>query len=200
MIKTSKMLQNELSSYGAPKNKIARMVRDGELTRIVNGLYETDPLTSPEYLAASIYGPSYISFEYALARYGMIPEAVPVVTSATFEKGKVKRYSTPFGIFTFHDVPSRAFPWGIDTIVEGDYSYRIANVEKALCDMLWLRPPVANYRELEALLFEDLRLDFAAFRNLDFNAMIALASRYRSTTLHKLAQYLERMPRHELSA
>ncbi|WP_172134975.1 hypothetical protein [Adlercreutzia sp. ZJ473] len=195
---TTKMLQEKLSSYGAPKNKIARMARNGELTRIVKGLYETDASTPPEYLAASIYGPSYISFEYALARRGMIPEAVPVVTSATFEKGKAKRYDTPFGTFTFHDVPSRAFPWGVEVVVEGDYAYRIASPEKALCDTLWLRSPVANYRELEALLFDDLRLEPSELRDLDSRAIADLVGRYRSTNIGKLAKYLERKARYEL--
>ncbi|WP_165045840.1 hypothetical protein [Adlercreutzia sp. ZJ138] len=198
MLKTTKMLQEELSSYGAPKNKIARMVRDGELTRIVKGLYETDASTPPEYLAASIYGPSYVSFEYALTRHSMIPEAARVVTSATFEKGKAKCYNTPFGTFTFRDVPSSAFPWGIDTVVEGRYAYRIATPEKALCDTLWLCPPVANYRELETLLFDDLRLEPSMVHSLDTQGIAYLAKQYRSTTICKLAKYLKRKTRHEL--
>lgn len=54
--------------------------------------------TPPYLLAGSIYGPSYISFEYALSYYGMIPEAVYIVTCATFDKKK--KYETAFGTFT----------------------------------------------------------------------------------------------------
>lgn len=200
MVKTARMLQEELSFYGAPKNKIARLVKEGKLTRIVNGLYETDARTPPEFLAACIYGPSYISFEHALSRYGMIPEAVPVVTSATFEKGKRKRYDTPFGVFTFHDVPAAAFPWGVETVVQGEYAYRIACPEKALCDTLYLRSPVANYDELEALLFDDLRLDPAAIDSLDSQAVALLAEHFRCTNVRKLATYLRKRQRHEQRA
>ena len=85
----------------------------------------------PGYLlAGSIYGPSYIFFEYALGYYGMIPETVPTITSATFEKKKKKKYETGFGIFTYRDVPSEVFLLEIKLVQEGEYFYRIAEPEK----------------------------------------------------------------------
>ena len=86
MIKTTAMLLEELSEYGSPKSKLSRMAKSGEYFPITKGIYETDRHTPAYLLAGSIYGPSYISFEYALSFYGMIPEAVYTVTSATFEK------------------------------------------------------------------------------------------------------------------
>ena len=91
MIKTTAMLLEELSEYGSPKSKLSRMAKSGECFPITKGIYETNPHTSAYLLAGSIYGPSYISFEYALSFYGLIPEAVYTVTSATFEKKKEKR-------------------------------------------------------------------------------------------------------------
>ncbi|WP_304426230.1 hypothetical protein [uncultured Adlercreutzia sp.] len=200
MVKTARMLQEELSSYGDPKNKMRRLVRDGTLVRVTKGLYETDATTPPQLLAASICGPSYISFEYALAYYGMIPEAVPTVTSATFEKGRVKRYETPFGTFTFHDVPSAAFPAGIVTAVDEGRAFRIATPEKALCDMLWLRPPVSTYRDLADLLFADLRLEPEAVDSMNAEDIATLAELYRSTTIRKFAKYLKRRQRYAATA
>ena len=47
--------------------KLLREVRCGRLFKIINGLYETN-INSPGYLlAGSIYGHSYISFEYTLS-------------------------------------------------------------------------------------------------------------------------------------
>ena len=97
MIKTTAMLLEELSEYGSPKSKLSRMAKNGEYFPITKGIYETDRHTPAYLLAGSIYGPSYISFEYALSFYGMIPEAVYIVTSATFEKKKEVRNS--FWIF-----------------------------------------------------------------------------------------------------
>src|SRR3989344_3452385 len=52
--------------------------------KLRNGLYalKTDPPHELE-IANRIYGPSYVSFEYALAYYRLIPETVYTVTSAT---------------------------------------------------------------------------------------------------------------------
>ena len=118
MIKTTAMLLEELREYGSPKSKLARMAERGECFPITRGLYETDRNAPAYLLAGSIYGPSYISFEYALSRYGLIPEAVYAVTCATFEKKKKKKYETPFGTFTYRDVPSEAFPLGLRLVQE----------------------------------------------------------------------------------
>lgn len=119
MIKTTAMLLEELKEYGSPKSKLARMTERGECFPITRGLYETDRNVPAYLLAGSICGPSYISFEYALGHYGLIPEAVYTVTSATFEKKKKKKYETVFGTFTYRNVPSEAFPLGIRLIQEG---------------------------------------------------------------------------------
>ena len=91
MIKTTNMLLEELRDYANPKAKLSRMVKQGQCFPVTRGVYETDRNVPAYLLAGSIYGPSYISFEYALSYYGMIPEAVYTVTCATFEKKKKKK-------------------------------------------------------------------------------------------------------------
>lgn len=191
MIKTTKMLQQELCGYGDRANKIARMVRDLELVPVVRGLYETDADALPWSLAGCIYGPSYISFESALSYYGLIPEAVRAVTSATFEKGKTKTHDTPFGLFLFRDVPSRAFPYGVEVRKEGDSPFRIAVPEKALCDRVYVASPVSNRKELEMLLYDDLRVDREDLINLDADGIAFLAGRYRSRNVERLSKYVK---------
>ena len=99
------MLCDELRGYANPLAKISRMMRSGELTPLIKGLYETDAAVPGHYLAGIIYGPSYLSFEFALAWHGLIPEAVYSYTSATCGKGRKKRYDTAFGTFLFRDIP-----------------------------------------------------------------------------------------------
>ena len=159
MIKTTAMILSKLDKYVSPADKLTRMVQKGKYFPIIKGLYETDKATPGYLLAESIYGPSYLSFEFALSYYGLIPEAVYTFTSATFEKKKKKIYETEFGTFTYRDIPSRAYAYNIDIIEEGNYSYKIATMEKALCDQVYKMHPVSNYRELEELLFENLRID-----------------------------------------
>ena len=167
MLKTHLVLMDELKSYRNPAMKITSMVKTGELTRVVRGLYETDPHTPGYLLAASIYGPSYLSFEYALAHYG------------------AKQFETPFGVFSYRDVPEKAFPYGVQPLIENGYGYRLATPEKALCDELYKLSPCANRGELEQLLFENLRIDRQAFLELNLAEMEQLAALYQ-TKNHKL--------------
>jgi predicted transcriptional regulator of viral defense system len=191
MIKTTGILLDELKSYASPNKKIESMVKQGELTPIIRGLYETDKNTPPHYLAASIYGPSYLSFEFALAYYNLIPEAVYVCTSATFEKRKSKRYQTPFGLFTYRDIPSGAYPYGVEQHIENGYCFLLATAEKAICDQLYKMPIITSRRQLEEMLFEDLRIDDSEFAKLNFNDMIEIADNYHSTNLKILKAWLK---------
>ena len=148
MIKTTEMLIDEYKNYSNPAAKIDRMVHHGELTQIIRGLYSTDTHIQGHYLAAMIYGPSYLSFDYALSYHSLIPEGVRQYTSATFRKRRTKEYHTPFGIFNYRDIPAAAYPYGIEYHVEDGYSWQIASAEKAICDKLYTIAPLRN-RKLE---------------------------------------------------
>lgn len=190
MIKTYAIMMEELKNYRAPENKLARMVKDGHCIPVVKGLYETDRTTPGYLLAGSIFGPSYLSFDFALSRYGLIPEAVYTFTSATFDKKKAKKYVTPFGTFTYRDVPTYAYPFGIRIEMEGTYFYQIASPEKALCDKLYSISPVRNKKELQSLLFDDLRIDETEFAKLNAQDLLELCDLYHSTNLKMLKKLL----------
>ncbi len=192
MIKTTAILLHELNKYANPAAKIKRLADKGELIPIVRGLYETDKSTPGYCLASSVYGPSYLSFEFALSYHSLIPEAVYACTCATFEKKKTKKYYTPFGTFTYRDVPSEAYPYGVDLREENGYGIALATPEKALCDMLYIASPCANKSELHSLLFDDLRIDEYEFQKLNMTDLLELSGRYH-TANHKLLQaYIRR--------
>lgn len=193
MVKTTAMILNELSQYASPKNKLSRIVQKGEYIQITRGLYETDWSTPGYLLAGSIYGPSYLSFEFALGYYGMIPEAVYTFTSATFEKKKKKRFETPFGTYTYRDVPSIVYPMGLEIIEEGNYAFMIASIEKAICDQLYKMGLVTNYEELQNLLFVDLRIDEQELKKINLDNLGMLASRYPSTNVKIFNNLMRRM-------
>ena len=195
MIKTTHMLIDELSGYGNPNNKISRMVDSGDLVPIKRGLYETDAHAPGYALAGSIYGPSYLSFEYALFRHGLIPETVFTYTSATCRKRKAKSFDTSFGRFEYRDVPEKAFPFEVELATEGDYTYWVATAEKALCDQLYKMSPVASQKDLRALLFGDLRIDEEAFAGLCRHTVCSLAEWYRCNNVTLLAKLMQRRSR-----
>lgn len=192
MIITNNIIKNNLIEYSNKDTKISRDVRDGKLIKIVNGLYETDATTPGYLLAGSIYGPSYISFEYALSFYGLIPERVNVITCATFDKKKKKQFTNSFGTFIYRDIPTHAYPEEIILKEENNYFYQIATQEKALCDKLYTLKPLFNFSNLEKMLFDDLRIDKEEFNKLSIDKIEALSNLYHSTNVKLLAKYLRR--------
>jgi predicted transcriptional regulator of viral defense system len=70
-------LKNALSQYSNIRAKITSLLKSGELIRVKKGLYVFGPTEakepySKEILANLIYGPSYISLDYALSLYGIV--------------------------------------------------------------------------------------------------------------------------------
>jgi len=191
MIKTTNSLLLELKEYSQPINKIHRMIKDGQLFPLLRGLYETERNVNPFYLSSSIYGPSYISFETALSYYGMIPEAVYLIKSATYKKNKKKEYKNDFGFFLYQDVNAEAYPYGIETIVENDYSFRIATKEKAVCDTLSKAIKLRNKKELIRYLYDDIRIDEESVRSLKKQDIDFLKDKYRSKNVKLFNEYLK---------
>lgn len=183
---------NNLADYKNKNNKISRDIQSGKLYKVIPGLYETDPNTAGYLLASSIYGPSYISFEYALSYYGFIPERVSTITCATFNKKKKKQYCTDFGTFTYRDIPNDAYPEELLLKTEGSYSYQIATPEKAICDKLYTLSPLGNYSNLEDMLFNDLRIEDESLNKLNIDKIEKLNNLYHSTNVNLLTKYMRR--------
>ena len=191
MILTTENLINKFSEYSDPYGKIRRLTHEKKLFPIKKGLYEDNANVSGAYLAAAIYAPSYLSFNYALAFHGLIPEAVYTFTSATTEKRKKKVYNNVFGTFSYRDIPIEAYPFGIEIVEENGYSFMIATKEKALCDRLYELPVMKNQKELESVLFADMRIDEREFAKLNKDDILFIAPKYRATNLNLLARYLK---------
>ena len=193
MIKTTAIMLQELNNYKNPRDKLAHMVKKKECIPVIQGLYETNPTTPGYRLANTICSPSYLSFEFALSYHGLIPEAVYNFTSATFEKKKQKEFKTPFGTFTYRDVPSAAYPYGIECVSENGYTFQIASPEKALCDELYIQSPVTSQRELKEFLFDGLRIDWELFCKLNMDDILFLNSKYHCTNIQKLTKTMEKI-------
>lgn len=193
MILTTHVIEDSLKEYSNTPCKLSRLVRDGKYHRIIRGLYETDKDTPGEYLAQAICNPSYLSFEFALSRYGLIPEAVFKYTSASFRKKRAKRYETSFGTFTYADVPEKVFPYGVVYVSDDRGGYWIAGPEKALCDKVYSISPVGSEKAMVTLLFDDLRIDDDAFMRLDIERLETISEIYGSKNVRLLTKVRRKM-------
>ena len=190
-----------LKSYVRPRDKISDLLRKGSIIRIKKGLYvfgneyRRRPF-SREILGNLIYGPSYISLDYALQHYGLIPERVEAVTSVT--TGRSRRFATSVGLFTYRMIPLEAFRMGMDQIEIGDgRAFLMATPAKALADKLYDVWGIAiqSQKELSNYLETNLRIDLAVLRELKPMELDAIAQRYQSRKIRLLSDLVRRIHR-----
>ena len=194
-------LLHSLGQYSRPRDKISDLLRKGVIIRVKKGIYifgedyRRQPF-SREILANLIYGPSYISLEYALHYFGLIPERVEAITSVT--TGRSRRYATPVGLFRYRMIPLAAFRVGMDRVeLDGGRSFLIATPEKALADKI--RDDRGNGLQTQGQLMDylenNLRVDPTALAKLNNEQLGAIARRYGSRKLQLLSKLLQRLKR-----
>ena len=186
-------LRIKYKEYSNIYQKINNECKKGILVKIKRGLYSDDLYNDKEVIANICYNPSYISFEYALSYYGVIPEFVSTFTSATFGKKNNKIYHMKDSTFDYRSVPDEVFPMGILIMKNSkDISYKIASKEKALCDLLYSKYPVRSIKDLKTLLFEDMRIDENEFLKMNVEFIKEIAPLYHSNSLNVLKKYLNK--------
>lgn len=175
-------IRQALSGYKNPRVKINDLLKKGAIIRVKKGLYVFGPGLarepySKEILANLIYGPSYISLEYALSFYGLIPERVETVTSVTNKRKKL--FNTPVGIFSYRYINPLIYSYGV-TLYDLDkhHSILIATKEKAFSDMLYFSDKMDDEDQLEKYMFEDLRLDREELTGFNLRKVNKLAQLY----------------------
>ena len=149
---------------GADLNQFDRWRKQGLLLQLRRGLYilgATERKIEPSrlYLAGQLYQPSYVSLEYALSRYGLIPERVADVTSVTSKK--TASFSNDFGTFTYQTVRPGAFRGFTACRDEAGLQYFIADPEKAVADFVYL-----NLGKITAVAVEKTLVEPFRFQNL----------------------------------
>lgn len=175
-------IKHSLYKYKNPRVKINDLLKKGVIIRVKKGLYVFGPELargpySKETLANLIYGPSYISLEYALSFYGLFPERVETVTCVTNKRKKL--FNTPVGIFSYRYIKPSIYPCSVTLLtVDKHHSFLIATKEKALSDILYFSDIMTGEAQIEKYLFEDLRLDREGLAGLNLRNVKKLAGLY----------------------
>lgn len=158
---------NQVYSWqpGFNRYNLNNWLKKGLLVKLRKEWYAfADYLSVPdftEYVANRIYRPSYISLQYAMAHYGMIPEAVMQITSVTTLK--TDSFVNKFGEFYYQSVKNELMTGYKPLMMQDGRSIMFAHPEKALFDFLYLNP---YYNTEEGM--EELRLD-EDFMSEDFD-------------------------------
>ena len=160
--------------------QIKRAVKNDLLIRVRRGLfclggYLVKEKINTFVLAAYIYGPSYVSFESALSYYGLIPEAVYTMTSATTSRSK--DFLTPVGKFSYTHMPEKHFFCEVERVALLEKSFFIASPWRALCDYVYAYK--RNWISIEPLI-ESLRIDVDELPLLDEKIASTLSNYYNN--------------------
>lgn len=144
---SSSQLLSLASNEQVLKNQLTLWQKQGLVLRLKRGLYilnEEDRKINPSrtFIANQLVSPSYISMEYALFFYGLIPEKVEDITSVTTKKTTLIRNT--FGTFRYQHLNTRCFMGLAEIKEEGGLPFFIATPEKGVVDFLYLN--LANFR------------------------------------------------------
>jgi len=189
-------LMDCLSQYKKPRDQVTKLIKKGYILPVKKGLYVFGPRAnavpySKEILANLIYGPSYISKEYALAYYGMIPERVSLVTSMTNKRKKY--FNTPIGDYSYQYINNFRYSTGITQIhVDQTRTVLFATKEKALADVIWQNNLLTSLDDLRQYLLEDLRIDENVLMTLNLTKLRSIQRVYQNKTIELLIKYLEK--------
>jgi len=126
------------------RRQVRGWVEKGYLFSLKRGIYIFGPQyrkseSLPMFVANFLVNPSYISMEYALGLYDLIPERVTVVTSVTTKK--TRSFTNCVGRFDYQSVKKELF-WGFQVREYSGCKVFIALPEKALADYFYLNGQV----------------------------------------------------------
>lgn len=176
------------ANLSSPEKKILALEKSGELIRLKRNLYIVNEelcgkKTDARLCANHLYGPSYVSLQWALRYYGMIPELVYSMTCVTTKRSR--SFDTPIGNFQYMQVSPIYFPIGVSSVEENGVCFLMASREKALCDTILYDDfvPHKSVKSLIKYLEEDMRLDMDILPELDTTTIESCAQAGRKTQI-----------------
>ena len=153
---------------------IRHYLRTNKLKRLYKGIYAPGNFTAFE-LAQKLVTPSYLSFYTAIAVHGIVSQLYETIHAMALVSKTISAQSQQF---SYHRLRESVFydPLGIID----EHNYRIAGPERAVCDSLYLVPPLA----------------FDRLHTLNIDLLESVASRYHNKELEhrikKLVMYIDR--------
>ncbi|MEI8329233.1 MAG: hypothetical protein WCG14_04470 [Chlamydiia bacterium] len=182
-----------LKEYTNPNDFLSRLVKNGDLIRLKNGFYLIPELIENqlipyEQIGNQLYGPSYISLEWALSYYGMIPEGVYGVTSVSFLRSKI--FKTPVGEFSYEHLSLPKFSCGQSLGKNGLGNFLIATPEKALADLVYFKSKKMTPNDLMIDLVEGRRIDIDQLKKLNKGYLLEIKTAYKSQNINALVEVI----------
>jgi hypothetical protein len=184
------------NGYTGINDKINKLKRKGYIETLKRVLYlHISPFVqnpiSKEIIANTMLIPSYVSFDYALYYYCLIPESVFDVISATTKRSK--SFKTDNGTFSFIHVKKELFSIGLTIESTKNGNFLIATKAKALCDKVYYTKDIqiTSKKSMISFLVDDLRIDVDELEDSDMNIFTKYFEISKSKKIKFLIEALE---------
>ncbi|MBU1130325.1 hypothetical protein KKE45_03330 [Patescibacteria group bacterium] len=144
-------IQNIRNKFGdIDRHHLSVWLKKGWLVAIKKGFYALPQKNLDVHLIANRVNKSYISLEYALSFYQIIPEITRVVTSISCERAE--KFENAFGTFSYYKIKSDLFSGYVNRESKiKDVFFKIASAEKALFDLVYFRNDLKDKDDLIGL-------------------------------------------------
>ena len=143
------------------RRQVSGWIKKGYLIQLKKGVYVFSDtyrkvVPSPRFIANYLVMPSYLSLEYALGYYDLIPEKVTVYSSLTTKK--TQTFTNALGRFEYCSLKESLF-FGFTKVSSNNQDSFIALPEKAILDFFYFREHIQGAPgEFEAFRFQNLEI------------------------------------------
>lgn len=179
----------------ALKNDLLLPLRKGLYLTSAASTYESNKVALAELVASKLRMKSYISLEYVLEDFNMLPPR-PVRSVTSITDGQTSTYGNFVGNFVYRNIKPNCY-FGYEEVKFHNQIYYVATKAKALFDYLYLRPEFGSRSEkyLRVQLFEKSSLQWENFSEEDFIFFESYVWRSNSFKMMRLrrviAEYFE---------
>jgi len=175
--------------------RLSKLVSVNILEKIRPGFYLNKKLLSAspqkeevlEYVGNVAKYPSYVSLEYALSKYGLIPEAIYTITYVTTKK--TGKYFASSASFSYRNIKSELF-YGYEERDFGGGKYLFALNFKALFDLFYLTP-CKTQSEMKQMLYKS-RINWKILSPQDISNLINTCNSSNSMKMKQVAKLIEK--------
>jgi predicted transcriptional regulator of viral defense system len=160
-------IRNYFSELNQPQ--ISLWKKKGYIKSVRKGMYVLSDTDVDNLLLSNEMNDSYISMEFALSYYQIIPEITPSITCVS--NNRSENVVNEFGNFYYHKITSKLFFGFIlaESSKKEKRFIRIAEKEKALFDLIYFRSDLKNEKD-----FDSLRLNIEKINLRKINKYINL--------------------------
>jgi len=125
--------------------------KKGLLKKVKRGNFVLADNLVDAHILANELNYSYISLEYALSYYQMIPDIAQVITSVS--KDRNEKIQNIFGNFNYRKITGELFAGFVllESPILKKRFFRIATLEKAIFDLVYFRTDLRNENDFKSL-------------------------------------------------